>query len=57
MLIFQIETFHKNVGKVGKRINRKFEVKLPTSRDFRSVWKSVYRLLVLGLIKVVNVQD
>ena len=55
MLIFQIETFHKNVGKVGKRINRKFEVKLPTSRDFRSVWKSVYRLLVLGLIKVVNV--
>jgi len=34
-LIFQVEMFEKNMAKVSKRINQKFDFKLPTSRDFR----------------------
>ena len=34
-LIFQIENYEKNMAKVGKKLNQKFEFKLPTSRDFK----------------------
>jgi len=34
-LIFHIETFEKNMAKVGKRMNQTFKFKLATARDFR----------------------
>jgi hypothetical protein len=34
-LIFHMETYDKNVIKLGKRISLKFSVRAPTVRDFR----------------------